>query len=97
MFRLDIFARLRLRGYSTVSFTYCNYGTPFEKGSTWLANNPKFSELSAKCQCPLQRRHLRLESCFTKANIPVFEGLQLSFAPLQRDSRDTVASHYLNA
>ena len=72
MFRLDIFRKLRLKGFFLLRFPFCGYGTPFQKDSAWLVSNPKLLVLQAKCCCPLRGRHLRLESCFTQESLKQF-------------------------
>ena len=73
MFDLDIFRRLRARGFDSLQFPFCNYGTPFERGTRWLVNCPQLLRLSDSCRCPLKGRHLRLGATFTPETIAVFK------------------------
>ena len=72
MFSLDAFKKLATSGYHSVKVAFCNYGTPFERYTCWLVNNPSLLQLRAKCACPLKGRHLRLESSFTQAGVKTF-------------------------
>ena len=75
MYRLDIFARLLSRGFFKLKFSYCSFGTPFQKASCWLVNNGELKPLAGTCSCPLRGRHLRLESSFNAENLEVFKQL----------------------
>ena len=72
MFSLNAFKKLATSGYHSVKVAFCNYGTPFERYTCWLVNNPSLLQLRAKCACPLKGRHLRLESSFTQAGVKTF-------------------------
>ena len=75
MFRLDIFRRLLSKGYKEVIFPFCNFGTPFLRCSAWICNNPALLQLRSECTCPLESRHLRLESTFTREGLKQFTTL----------------------
>jgi len=75
MFRLDIFRRLLNKGYKEVIFPFCNFGTPFLRCSAWICNNPALLQLRSECTCPLESRHLRLESTFTREGLKQFTTL----------------------
>ncbi|OLQ08921.1 hypothetical protein AK812_SmicGene7499 [Symbiodinium microadriaticum] len=46
LFQLDIFQRLLERGFFTVDFSCCAFGTPFQRPTRLLANNPALRELA---------------------------------------------------
>ena len=66
MYRLDISQRLYQRGFFSVKFPFCNYGTPYMKLSHWLVNNPTLAVLQDICRCPYRGQHLRLEGQFKR-------------------------------
>ena len=75
MFQLDIFERLKSRGFAKLGFCFCTYGSPFMQPSRWLVNNADLLRMRGTCSCPLKDKHLRLESTFTAASIVKFREL----------------------
>jgi len=75
MFRLDIYKRLLARGLVSIKFPFCSWGTPFEKMSWWLGNNPLFAKLSGQCQCGFKRDHFRVRGVFDESRRTKFIAL----------------------
>ncbi|CAE7454060.1 SUF4 [Symbiodinium sp. CCMP2592] len=66
LYALDSFGRLLTRGFFTVSFSCCSYGTPFRRPTRLIANNPALRELEGGCTCQLPDKHLRLGPTFDR-------------------------------
>lgn len=75
MYRLDIYQKLLAKGLESLRFTFCNRGTPFQKQSWWLSNNPLLLSLRDVCRCGNFGRHFRVQGCFDRARIAEFESL----------------------
>ncbi|CAE7245675.1 SUF4 [Symbiodinium sp. CCMP2456] len=75
VFQLDIFQRLLERGFFTLVFSCCSYGTPFQRPTRLLANNPALRVLASGCACPFRGKHLRLESTFDRKSLQKFVSL----------------------
>ena len=60
MYRLEIFQRLLGKGMLSLRFPFCNWGTPFQKQSWWLSNNPFLESLWDVCRCGLFGNHFRV-------------------------------------
>ena len=75
MYMLWPFRELARRGFFSIKFSFCSFGTPFQKASHWLGNNEALIALRSKCNCPLKGKHLRLEGAFSRETIPVFRSL----------------------
>lgn len=75
MFRLDIFVRLQQAGFFSIRFPFCNWGTPFQKMSWWLANNPLLKELSDQCHCGAAGAHFRVRGTFDHQRLAQFKRL----------------------
>ena len=62
MHRLEIFQRVMAMGFFSMRFPFCNWGTPFEKMSWWLSNNPRLQQLAADRRMPLRPQRPPLSS-----------------------------------
>ena len=72
MYYLDIFTRLKAYGVLQVRFPFCGWGTPFQKLSCWLSNNPYLVSLAARCQCGRAGRHFRVRGVFDRQRLHEF-------------------------
>ena len=72
LFQLDIFQRLLERGFFTVDFSCCAFGTPFQRPTRLLANNPARRALARGCTCSFRGQHLRLDSTFDRESLRKF-------------------------
>eukprot|EP00438_Fugacium_kawagutii_P004250 Skav217520 [mRNA] locus=scaffold647:242806:246940:- [translate_table: standard] len=72
MYYLDIFTRLQANGVFQVRFPFCGYGTPFQKLSSWLGNNPLLRSLAARCQCGRAGKHFRVQGVFDRRRLRAF-------------------------
>lgn len=59
MFALDIFTQLVAQGCVISSYAFCNYGSAFNKPSTWLHNKPWLLPLEGPCSCLRKGSHFR--------------------------------------
>lgn len=75
MYRLDIFKRLLKKGFVSVQFPFCNWGTPFEKLSWWISNNEFFACLTDVCRCGHRGSHFRIRGVFDSARLRQFSAL----------------------
>lgn len=75
MYYLDIYQKLLQKGMDLLRFTFCNWGTPFQKQSWWLSNNPKLLSLRDVCRCGHFGRYFRVQGCFNRARLAEFESL----------------------
>lgn len=75
MYRLDIFQRLLDAGLCSVRFPFCNWGTPFQKASWWLGNNPLLTELEDSCHCGHAGKHFRVRGVFDATRLANFKRL----------------------
>ena len=73
MFRLDLYERLLNQGFSSVRFPFCSWGTPFQKLSWWIYNNPLFSELADHCRCGAAGNHFRVRGTFDALRLAQFK------------------------
>ena len=72
MYKLDIYTRLYDAGFLLTRFPFCGWGTPFQKLSSWISNNPHFAELAAKRVCGCAGKHLRIRGTFDRATLRKF-------------------------
>lgn len=75
MFRLNIYERLLDAGFFSIKFPFCNWGTPFQKMSWWLANNPRLQQLSDVCHCGAAGSHFRVRGTFDRLRLAQFNKL----------------------
>lgn len=75
MYRMDLFQRLLVAGLHSVQFPYCNWGTPFQKASWWLGNNPFLTELEDSCDCGHAGKHFRVRGVFDAQRLASFKRL----------------------
>lgn len=75
MYRLDIYQKLFTKGILSLRFTFCNWGTPFQKQSWWLSNNPLLISFRDVCRCGNFGKHFRVQGCFDRARLAEFESL----------------------
>lgn len=75
MYRLDIYQKLFNKSMESLRLTFCNWGTPFQKQSWWLSNNPKLLSLRDVCRCGHFGKHFRVQGCFDRARLAEFESL----------------------
>ncbi len=73
MFLLHCFRWLVSLGCVISHFSFCNFGTAFQKRSKWLHNKPWLISLEGSCHCKNKGNHFRIEGSFTRANIPIFD------------------------
>ena len=73
MFRLDLYQRLLTLGFLSVRFPFCSWGTPFQKLSWWLHNNPLLSELADHCRCGAAGNHFRVQGTFDALRLAQFK------------------------
>ena len=64
MYRLRAFSQLLQQKYSSVTFPFCNFGTPFQKMSCWLFNNPSLAVLQGSCSCGHGGAHFQVRGTF---------------------------------
>ena len=72
MFRLDIYRRLLESGFFSIRFPFCSWGTPFQKKSWWIGNNPLLTVLNGTCSCGYSGRHFRVQGVFDKLSLKRF-------------------------
>eukprot|EP00438_Fugacium_kawagutii_P000101 Skav218715 [mRNA] locus=scaffold1346:664540:668773:+ [translate_table: standard] len=72
MYYLDIFQRLLSHGFHMVRFPFCGFGTPFQKLSCWISNNPHMTQLAARCNCGRKGRHFRVQGVFDHQRLREF-------------------------
>ena len=72
MFHLDIYQRLLNSGFFSIKFPFCAWGTPFQKHSWWISNNPKLQDLHSECSCGYRGRHFRAQGLFDKLKLADF-------------------------
>ena len=75
MYRLDIYQRLLQRGFLSIRFPFCNWGTPFQKSSWWLSNNEHLAVLTDHCRCGQKGSHFRIQGVFDSARMSSFLAL----------------------
>ena len=75
MFLLHCFRMLVSLGCVISHFSFCNFGTAFQKRSKWLHNKPWLISLEGPCNCKNKGNHFRIEGSFTRLNIPEFDRL----------------------
>eukprot|EP00438_Fugacium_kawagutii_P019732 Skav213561 [mRNA] locus=scaffold263:154967:157288:+ [translate_table: standard] len=66
MYRMDLFKKLLERGCYSTRFPFCGWGTPFQKLSWWIGNNPFLAGLTAKCTCGFAGKHFRVQGTFDR-------------------------------
>lgn len=71
MYRLDIYQMILQFGFFSVTFPFCSWGTPFQKLSWWLGNNPFLCKLRSSCSCGQKRAHFRVQDVRQQASSAV--------------------------
>ena len=72
MYRLWMFQEL-LQHMFSIKFPFCSFGTPFQKGSWWLSNNPEMTKLASVCQCGYKGKHFAVRGTFTQDRLEEFK------------------------
>ena len=73
MFRLHCYKVLVTLGCVLSHFSFCNYGSGFQKASKWLHNKPWLLPLEGKCACPHKGSHFVVQGSFTPQTIEEFD------------------------
>ncbi len=73
MFRLHCYRVLVSLGCVISHFSFCNYGSAFQKASKWLHNKPWLLPLEGKCACPHRGSHFVVQGSFTPSLIEDFD------------------------
>eukprot|EP00438_Fugacium_kawagutii_P034033 Skav222219 [mRNA] locus=scaffold552:275929:282761:+ [translate_table: standard] len=72
LFRLHCYQVLVQLGCVISHFTFCSFGSAFQKASKWLHNKPWLLPLESKCTCPYKKNHFVIEGSFTKSSLKEF-------------------------
>ena len=72
MYYICIFQRLLVSGFKRTNFPFCNHGTPFQKMSAWVTNNPLMKRLEDTCNCGSYGHHFKVEGTFTQETLKDF-------------------------
>ena len=75
MYRLEIYQMLLRWGFYSATFPFCSWGTPFQKLSWWLGNNPFLCKLQGSCKCGQQGSHFRVQGTFDRKRLRQFLAL----------------------
>ena len=75
MYRLDIYQMILQFGFFSVTFPFCSWGTPFQKLSWWLGNNPFLCKLRSSCSCGQKGAHFRVQGTFDNKRLRQFSRL----------------------
>ena len=75
MYRLDIYQMILQFGFFSVTFPFCSWGTPFQKLSWWLGNNPFLCKLRSSCSCGQKGAHFRVQGTFDSKRLRQFSRL----------------------
>ena len=73
MFLLHCFRVLVSLGCVISHFSFCNFGSAFQKRSKWLHNKPGLISLEGSCACKNRGNHFRIEGTFTRESVVVFD------------------------
>ena len=73
MFLLHCYRMLVSLGCVISHFSFCNFGSGFQKASKWLHNKPWLLPLEGKCSCPYKGSHFVIQGSFTLSLIEDFE------------------------
>ena len=73
MFLLHCFRVLVSLGCVISHFSFCNFGSAFQKRSKWLHNKPWLVSLEGSCACKNRGNHFRIEGTFTRESVVVFD------------------------
>ena len=73
MYRLDIFQLLLCVGFNSIRFPFCNWGTPFQKMSWWIGNNPRLQSLADVCHCGRLGQHFQVRGSFDAHRLASFK------------------------
>lgn len=73
MFLLHCFRVLVSLGCVISHFTFCNFGSAFQKRSKWLHNKPWLIPLEGNCSCKNRGNHFRIEGTFTRDSVVQFD------------------------
>ena len=72
MYRMDIYQMILKFGFYSVVFPFCSWGTPFQKLSWWLGNNPFLNKLKSRCSCGQHGSHFRVQGTFDRRRLRQF-------------------------
>ena len=75
MYRLQCFQHLIESGFYSIRFPFCSWGTPFQKLSWWLGNNPLLSKLRGTCTCGRKGSHFRVQGTFDRRRLKLFSSM----------------------
>ena len=73
MFLLHCYRVLVSLGCVISHFSFCNFGSGFQKASKWLHNKPWLLPMEGKCSCPYKGSHFVIQGSFTPSLIEDFE------------------------
>ena len=65
MFLLHCYRVLVSLGCVISHFSFCNFGSGFQKASKWLHNKPWLLPMEGKCSCPYKGSHFVIQGSFT--------------------------------
>ena len=65
MFLLHCYRVLVSLGCVISHFSFCNFGSAFQKASKWLRNKPWLLPMEGKCSCPHKGSHFVIQGSFT--------------------------------
>ena len=70
--QLPVFKRLYAKGYHSLHWTACHFGSPFRGAAHWLANRTGLLTLSCCCKCSPGFSHLQLSGRLTSESVLKF-------------------------
>ena len=75
MYRLHCYQQLIKAGFHSIRFPFCSWGTPFQKLSWWLGNNPFLLKLRGTCTCGRKGSHFRVQGTFDRRSLKQFTSM----------------------
>lgn len=72
MYQLHCYQQLIKAGFHSIRFPFCSWGTPFQKLSWWLGNNPFLLKLRGTCTCGRKGSHFRVQGTFDRRSLKQF-------------------------
>ena len=73
MFLLHCYRVLVSLGCVISHFSFCNFGSAFQKASKWLHNKPWLLPMEGKCSCPHKGSHFVIQGSFTPSLVEAFD------------------------
>eukprot|EP00438_Fugacium_kawagutii_P008019 Skav209170 [mRNA] locus=scaffold1137:401715:406094:- [translate_table: standard] len=75
LFLLHCYQTLVRLGCIITHFSFCSFGSAFQKPSKWLHNKPWLETLHCKCTCGPQHKHFVVQGTFTHQSVQQFDEL----------------------